>query len=777
MTVMFRPPIPAAKSIGWRQVFGLDQGTDAFWARVRGHQLAMLNHHAPFNVALMAVNLAGLLWVLRDVYEPGFVGGWAVAVAALAGLWGTRWWRSRNLPEAREASVSQFWLTSAEVAAFGVAWGALVLRLLPLVGIEDQMLLVLLSAMTMGACGFAAAMLPACGATLVLAIAGATFAGLPYWSPLANPMIALAFATFALLILRGVAITSFTLVARMRSQADNADATATIGLLLNEFEANGSDWLIEVDRHGRLTHVSPRLCEAAGRPVHELMGAALVGLIGPDRRDPAVRGAIRQLGRHFSAHTPFRDLVVPVAVRGELRWWSLTGTPRRDGGRFAGYRGVGSDVTEARRAADRIAELARYDPLTGLANRALVREAIDAALAGEGCILLFVDLDHFKAVNDSLGHAAGDALLLGVANRLRSVAGSGAIVGRLGGDEFAVVLPPASPRRAAAVADRIVAALGAPQLVGGHSITVGASVGYATGPDDGATVDVLLRSADLALYEVKAGGRGAACGFRPALRERAEERRAMEVDLARALERDEFSLAYQPIVEAAGERIVGFEALLRWHHPVHGNIPPLTFIPVAEDTGLIVGIGEWVLRTACAEAARWPDDIRIAVNLSAVQFENRDLPAVIAEALLVNGIAPDRLELEITESVFLAERPATAAMITALKAIGVRFALDDFGTGYSSLGYLRRAEFSRIKIDRSFVQRAAAQETESTAIIRAIVSLADSLGMTTTAEGTETRAEFEACRALGCSDVQGYLFGRPMPPDAASALVGLRAAA
>ena len=777
MTALFRPPIAAAKTIGWRQAFGIAQEATPFWARVRGAQLAMLNRYAPFNVAVMAINLGSLAWLLRSVYDPAFMIGWCAVIAGLASVWLARWWRSRGFAEIREATTRDFWLVNAEVIGFGVAWGALVLRLLPLITIEDQMVLVLLSAITLAACGFATAMLPACGAALAVMIALATVAGLPGWSPLSTPLVWLAFASFALLIIRGTTMTSLSLMVRMRIQADHIEASATIGLLLNEFEAHGSDWLIEVDAHGRLSHVSPRLCEAAGRPYNALMNTPLIGLIGPDRRDPAVRGAIRQLGRHFTTQTPFRHLQVPVAVRGELRWWSIAGTPRFEGRRFSGYRGVGSDVTEARRAADRIAQLARYDPLTGLANRALLRETLGEALRTGGCALLFVDLDRFKQVNDSLGHVAGDGLLRSVADRLRAVAGQGATIGRLGGDEFAVVIPQGSPRRAAALAERIVAALAEPQSVAGQNVTIGASVGYAFGPVDASSVDALLRCADLALYEVKASGRGAACRFEPLLQQRAEERRALEVDLAAALDRGELSLAYQPIVEASDETIVGFEALLRWTHPVLGSIPPVKFIPVAEDTGLIVRIGAWVLREACAWASRWPDHVRIAVNLSAVQFEDPDLPRIVAAALADNGLAPDRLELEITESIFLNETPATAAMIAQLKAMGVRFALDDFGTGYSSLGYLRRADFSRIKIDRSFVQRAAACETESTAIIQAIVALATSLGMTTTAEGTETRAEFEACRSLGCLQVQGYLFGRPMPPEDATALVEIRRAA
>ena len=778
MSAMFRPPIAVATAIGWRQVLGFGHGDAPFWARVRGAQLAILNRYVPFNVALMVANLAGLGVLLRDTVDPGFILAWGGVMAMLAGVWLVRWHRSRDLPDRGEATVWQFWTVSAEVACFGIAWGELMLHLLPMVTVENQMVLALLSATAMGACGFAAAMLPVCGAVMVVSIAAATLLGLPSWSPLASPMVVVSFATFTILILRGIVVSSFAMMARMRTQADHAEASATIGLLLGEFEANGSDWLIEVDARGCLTHVSPRLCEVAGRPREALLGARLIDLLGPDRRDPAVRGAVRTTGQRFTARTAFRDLCVPVTVRGELRWWSLTATPKlAPDGSFAGFRGVGTDVTDVRRAAGRIAELARFDPLTGLANRTLVRETIEAALGTGGCALLFVDLDRFKTVNDTYGHAAGDRLLQQVAARLHQSAGPTARLGRLGGDEFAVVLAPPNPRRAGRVAHEIVGALSQPFVVDGQSVVIGASVGWALGPEDGATVDALLRAADLALYEVKGAGRGDARRFTARIAARAAERRALEADLARALDRDELSLAFQPVIETADERVSGFEALLRWTHPTLGEIPPAKFIPVAEDTGLIVRIGAWVIAQACAQAARWPADIRIAVNLSALQFDDPDLVATIARALADNGVAADRLELEITESVFLNERPATRTSIARLKALGVRFALDDFGTGYSSLSYLRKLEFSRIKIDRSFVQRAAARETESTAIIQAIVAMAQSLGMATTAEGTETRAEFESCRQLGCEQVQGYFFGRPMPAEDATALVRMRQAA
>lgn len=785
MTAMFRPPI--ANAIGWRQMlgFGQDSGSTAdprFWARVRATQLAALNRYVPFNVGLMALNLGALVWVLRDAAAHVLLVVWTAVMAGLAIIWVVRWRRARGV-EPESATAREFWAISAETASFGVGWGALMFTTLPLVDLPTQAVMVVLSVVAMGACSFAAVLMPIGGAVLVVSIAGLTLAGLPGGSPLATPLVTLAFASFTALALRGIAVTSFAMMARMRTQMENAEASAVIGLLLNEFEANGSDWLLEVDDQARLTHVSPRLCEVARRTRSALLGTPLADLLGPDRRDPAVRGALRLLERHFTHRLAFRDIVVPISVVGELRWWSLTGTPKfAPDGSFAGFRGVGSDVTDARRASDRIAELARFDPLTGLANRALMRSVLSDILARAqqgkgGCALLFIDLDRFKQVNDALGHHAGDILLREVAARLRAITGPKPTVGRLGGDEFAVVIEHCAPRRAERVAKAIVEEMSRPFDLDGHAVTVGASVGYAHGPDDGDCVDTLLRAADLALYEVKGSGRGAACRFVPDMRARAAERRELERDLGMALDRGELSLAFQPIVEASDERIVGFEALLRWLHPRLGNVSPAKFIPVAEDTGQICRIGAWVLHEACAWAARWPDEIIVSVNLSALQFDDANLPRTIRRALADNGLSPRRLELEITESVFLKDRPATAAVIARLKALGVRFALDDFGTGYSSLGYLRKADFSRIKIDRSFVQRAATDTGESTAIIQAIVSLAASLGMATTAEGAETRAEFEACRALGCGQVQGYLFGRPMPPEDATALVALKVAA
>jgi len=775
MSAMFRPPVAEVKAIGWAEVFGFNHGRDPFWASVRAAQLALVGRYVPFNVACVAVNLVALGIVLRRTGDPAVLACFAAALIGLMAVWLAGWIEQRERPVPAAASRADVAAFSVKILAFGALWALFMVYIVPRAAAPEQVYLSLLSLAVMGMCGFATSVLPLPSALLVTLVGAGAIVGVPGGT--AAWPVQIGIATFAVAIVRGVMVTSFSMMARMRTEAEHAEQAAVIGMLLSEFEANGSDWLFEIDGDWRLTHVSPRFALVAGRAHAAMLGQDLLPLLGSGQRGAEAQQAIRLLGEHLAHARPFRDIVTPVQVGGETRWWQLSGTPKHDArGCFAGYRGVGSDITDIRLSHDRIAHLARFDPLTGLANRSLLRERLDEALVRStrtrtGCALLFVDLDRFKAVNDTLGHLAGDRLLREVAARLRAAMGAEAHIGRLGGDEFAVVLPESSTARAEAASRAIVATLACPFDVDGVPVTIGASVGFAIGPGDGATVDILLRSADLALYEVKGSGRGDACRFTPAIKDKADERRAIEADLRDALAAGQFALAYQPVVDAADEGIVGFEALLRWHHPTLGLIPPVKFIPIAEETGLIVEIGAWVLREACAQARKWPGHVRVAVNLSPVQFDDPRLVERVAAALADFGIEPDRLELEITESLFLNERAATVAVLAALKGLGIRFALDDFGTGYSSLGYLQKVAFSRIKIDRSFVQHATEPASEAVAIIQAIVALATSLGMATTAEGAETREEFEVVRDLGCLQVQGYLTGRPMGAAEATALV------
>jgi diguanylate cyclase (GGDEF)-like protein/PAS domain S-box-containing protein len=431
-----------------------------------------------------------------------------------------------------------------------------------------------------------------------------------------------------------------------------------------------------------------------------------------------------------------------------------------------GWVATHEDITEQRRSKIKIEHMAHHDALTDLANRVLLNERLKQALTrvrrDEMVAIHHLDLDQFKAVNDTLGHHGGDKLLKIVASRLRLLVGETDTVARMGGDEFAIVQVAADPTDATALAQRIIGAIGEPFDIDGHHAVIGVSIGIAVGPGDGLSPEELLRNADLALYRAKGDGRGTFRFFEPGMDLHMQARRIMEQDLRKALSVGEFELYYQPVINLANKEISGFEALIRWNHPVQGTVAPNAFIPLAEEIGFIVPMGEWVIREACATAARWPEDIHVAVNISAVQFRSPGLMQVILGALAASGLNPTRLELEITESVLLQDKEATLATLHQLRQLGVRIAMDDFGTGYSSLTYLQCFPFDKIKIDRSFVKDIT-DNAGSLNIVRAVAGLANGLGMKTTAEGVETKEQLDTITSEGCTEVQGFLFSRPLP--------------
>ena len=435
-----------------------------------------------------------------------------------------------------------------------------------------------------------------------------------------------------------------------------------------------------------------------------------------------------------------------------------------------------TDVTKRAEAEAHVARLASEDPLTGLLNRRVFRAALDRITqdhgakadppaAEAGFAVLFLDLDRFKVVNDTIGHRVGDMLLQEVSKRLQGVMREGDVLARLGGDEFAVMVPSVSSRRELEeLAGALIAAVVAPYEIAGHQIRSGVSIGIALGPHDGRDAEGLLMAADLALYAVKGANRGTYRFYESAMDKELNDRRQIELDLRTAIEKNQLELFYQPIINAQSNVISGFEALARWRHPVKGMVPPVLFIPVAEDSGLIVMLGEWVLKEACRQATEWPGQFKVAVNLSPVQFTAPNLVDVVKRTLAETGLAPQRLELEITERIFMADNENNLVTLRSLKALGVRIAMDDFGTGYSSLSYLRSFPFDKIKVDRTFVADLA-ERNEYVVIVQAVVSIARALGMTTTAEGVETAGQYEFLKALGCDEVQGYLFSPPVPVD------------
>ncbi|MFC3785578.1 diguanylate cyclase (GGDEF)-like protein/PAS domain S-box-containing protein [Sphingopyxis italica] len=556
-------------------------------------------------------------------------------------------------------------------------------------------------------------------------------------------------------------------IGKQRGEAASILHTRDALLLLRNYEDSGQGWFWSTDAEGRLTYITDSVARLMGRTGRALHGTAFTDLFLPADSQGERQ---RTLPFLLTKQSKFHELPLRSAFEGDDRWWAISGRPQFDGaGKFAGYRGSGADVTEQRRSAEDASRLALYDSLTGLANRFNISKKLDGTLAAfaqqqRACAIMLIDLDRFKQVNDTLGHPAGDALLKQVAQRLLKIVGDREMVSRLGGDEFQIILPDVEDRgKLGDMATDIIASLSQPYSVEGSRCIIGASVGVAIAPFDGRGSDDLVRNADLALYAAKGNGRGRFSFYSSDLHQAAEQRRVLEEDLRDALARGEMELCYQPVVQSKSNMVTGVEALIRWTHPERGPISPALFIPIAEEANMIWQLGGWVLRKACEDASRWPGEMRVAVNVSPIQFANPDLPKVVAGALAATGLSPDRLELEITESVFLGDSAETNRMFKALKELGVRLALDDFGTGYSSLGYLQSAPFDKIKIDQSFVRDATVPGSRNGAIIAAIVALAEALEMETTAEGIESLDQLDLIRGLNVSHVQGYIYSKPVP--------------
>jgi diguanylate cyclase (GGDEF)-like protein len=562
---------------------------------------------------------------------------------------------------------------------------------------------------------------------------------------------------------------------RVNSAQHNNSGSRAMSML-RAFEASGQGWFWETDIEGRIQYISDIVIKRIGKDPRTISDFRLGDLIASysDENSGETR---RTLGFHMSTHTSFKDLHIKVVAEDE-RWWSLSGSPVFDkNGDFRGFRGIGSDLTDVKKSREKITRLAKYDLLTQLANRSSMNEILKYVLYGNGddvsqCSVMLLDLDKFKQVNDTLGHLAGDELLKDVAKRLCEIVGKSGQVGRLGGDEFQIILPHMTEReRLVILAQTIIDRLSEPYELSFGQVRIGVSIGIMVVDGDRLDTNDVIRNADLALYAAKDAGRGTARFYESALLEKASERTVLEVDLRIALKQQQLFLVYQPVVDVATETISGFEVLTRWRHPEKGMISPDKFIAVAEDAGLIEMIGDWTLRTACAQLAQWGSDMQIAINVSPRQFRSGNLPQTVLNAIAENGLIPGQVELEITESVFLEGDETDVAMFDQLKRIGVRLALDDFGTGYSALGYLQKAPFDKIKIDQSFVRGATLKNSVNDAIISSIVTLAQALGMDTTAEGAETYEELNLVRKLGCSHVQGYIYSKPLTAEEAQELL------
>ncbi len=577
--------------------------------------------------------------------------------------------------------------------------------------------------------------------------------------------VSLALMLFAVFLLRGAVSNTALLRDHVRMKNELEVSSGTLGLLLRDFEADSSDWLWETDADGTHRRSLDRFAKSIGCNREELEGKTWQELLQQLLLNDMQTKAARTFFEQFETGEGMSDVVLTFGPPGDERHWKISSRAHRTSdGRIAGWHGVVSDVTNEKQAQDKVVFLAHYDGLTGLPNRAKFRDEFNAAVdrrPAYAC-LLYVDLDGFKAVNDTLGHATGDMLLKAVARRLTSLLAADDIISRHGGDEFVLFCSTSGKQQARDFAQNLCKLLAQPFNIYEQEILIGASVGVAALGSDGATLEDLLRHADLALYRAKESGRNQVKFFEPAMDQRERDKQLLKLELRRALANHEFHLHYQPIVDMAEKRVRAYEALLRWNHPERGNIPPMEFIPAAEESGFIVEIGAWALNEACREATTWNSDVRVAVNLSAVQIKNASLLPTVVNALAHSGLQPQRLELEVTETALVADKTAAFAALTALHALGVSIALDDFGTGYSSLAYLHEFPFDKIKIDRSFVQSCELRH-QSAAVVNAVLALAAELKMSTVAEGVETEAQLALLAEKGCNEAQGYLLGKPRP--------------
>ncbi len=777
-------PAVLPKNLPVMAVLGLNEPDEGDWTRMRGLQYSSLTRATAARSVAHGIAALAVLQLCYQTVHPAALAGWLLALA-FSLFHGARIDKTLADADRRRISRDEVKRQALSSLANALIWAVPLAAFVPYGSAAQHLELWAVCAMLMTA---SAVLLPAVplGNLLFSGVVGVAALGSFIFSGSAE-MAVLSVVFLFVVGFGAIGNARFFLTARIAESA-MAEKSEVVSMLLREFEEGEADWLWQIDPSRRVRSASPRFAFALGMSPHEIEGKPFIQLIAGEAWETGqFPSSLHDLAERLKRRESFSNLLVRVAINGQQRWWELSGTSKLDeNGNFDGFRGVGSDVTEQRESSDKIAHMARYDTLTGLPNRMMVTEALGEAMRYADqwrtrCAFLMIDLDRFKAVNDTLGHLVGDQLLARVSDRLKSIMTDNELVGRLGGDEFAVVIRDATdPNRVSRVAESAIELLSRPYEVDHHTLYIGASVGSAIGPRDGSTVETLMRNADLALYRSKEEGGGAHHGYEPSLHQEAEERRKLEFSLRRALEKGELLLNYQPVVDARDESIVSFEALLRWNSEEHGMVSPAKFIPLAEDTRLIVPIGEWVLREACREAVKWPNGVKVAVNVSGEQLLDRGFIASVVGALSSSGLPPQRLEIEVTESIFVRDAETARAALEQIMALGCGIALDDFGTGYSSLAYIRNLRFSTIKVDRSFVQGAAKGNVESLAIIRAVVAMAESLEMSTTAEGVETEHELNLIRQLGCRKIQGFYYGRPMPAHEATGLFGgalLRASA
>jgi len=745
--------------------FGHPVVDDLLARKVRAAQIASIARLTPFIIFANIVNTIVITLTFKDFLPAGYLSVWVVAIAAFLAYTTVKWIKANKSP-IEVASPRSLKKAVLHATVFSGFWAVVPIAAFAS-GDADGIWMA--SCVTTGMLcggGFTLATVPQAAFRWVAMLYLASLVSLAIGQAADLWPLLLLLTSYTLVVVGSVASAGWLFASHFLAEAELEQRGELIALLLNEFEEKASDWIWETDSKGHFRHVSDRFLHASGRSRAELEALRMVDLAYSLDENEA-RSAVATLETALNLQKSFREVVIGVDVNGEERWWSLAARPVYDDhGFFTGYRGVASDITEARRASALVSHLAEHDSLTGIGNRSWFLKQAESALErqtefGENLVTLFlIDLDNFKVVNDTSGHPAGDELLRQVASRFTVLSEGKTLLARFGGDEFAALGRFDSDEAATAFAEELVNVTRKPFRIGRRDFAIGATVGFTRFRDSRDTLDDLMRKADIALYKAKEGGRGRALAFEHEMEREVRERRELESDLREAFEYEKLTVEFQPIVDARSGKVVSSEVLVRWLHPTRGEIPPDTFIPIAEHAGLILPLGNWVLRKACAAAAQCPDLESVAVNLSPVQFMDPNLVEHVCAVLQETGFPPEQLVLEITESVFLRDFGSASNKLKRLRDLGIGIALDDFGTGYSSLSYLRQYKFDKIKIDKSFVDEIG-ERSDGLAIISAVIALAHNLGLEVTAEGVERQIQVDALRTLGCDTMQGYYFGKP----------------
>jgi diguanylate cyclase (GGDEF)-like protein len=761
-------PLPSAEWATWRRLAQVYLSRDTESAEIRARLVQWVTFVSPW---LMVVNIVSAVLLARTLpadVAPWLRWSWCVAVCAMCTLGLAGWLRHRHKIPTR-VSPRAVRKSAIHAGVLASLWATLPWTTFAHGSPSAQILIAGMMLGLVAGGGFVLTPLAPAAIAFSVIIGVSTSAAV---AQIHDPMAALLsglMAAYTVVTAAAILLGARRSAGALRAEREAERQGQLVALLLKDFESQSADVMWETDSSGRLVRVTPKLTTLMRLDVETMSKRTLLGWFEEQSNDPEARHAVVQLRQAFGSGQAFRQRGLPVIVGGARRRWSITARPLVDeSGVDQGWRGVITDITMEHDAQSRMQQLALVDSLTGLANRTQLRDKLQLRLdtaAGRPSALLCMNMDHFKRINDMFGHAAGDLVLRETARRLRKLVRASDVVARAGGDEFAIVLDDCvGEEDALSFARRVVDELNRGFSTGSGMIASSASVGVVTIPEHGTTVDELLANADLALGTAKAGGRARAEMFRTDMGERLRLRMTMERDLRVAVAKGELRLHWQPQVDTARWRISGCEALLRWQHADLGLIPPMNFIPMAEETGLIVELGEWVLNEACRVGAHKLPGLMVAVNVSPIQLVRDDFVGVVRKALGASGLPPHLLEIEITESLFIDASPKALKSLETLRQMGIHVALDDFGTGYSSLAYLRQFPFDTLKIDRAFVRELVTQH-DARAIVRSIVELAAALGMSTVAEGVEEPAQYELLRRAGCHGVQGFLIARPMLID------------